>query len=161
MIENTLGQKGRYVGVSEQAYIEHFLQLLAERFWRGNPHSKLFGVTVRDGAFVMYRNAAGQITAPMKVTSRFMCGSVVDLCGAGDSFRAGLTAYLARNAESFKTGRIAIEQAIQMGNLFASLYVKSPLNKRYENIGSYDKMLAAVCGSESYVSFEALTAAVK
>lgn len=161
MIENTLGEKGCYDGISEEAYIVHFLEFLAERFWRGNSHSKLFGVTIKDGAVVMYRDAAGTITEPMKVTSRFMCGSVVDLCGAGDSFRAGLTAYIARNADLFKTGRIDVQQTVQMGNLFASLYVKSPLNNRYANIGDYDKMLAVVCGSERYASFEALTAAVK
>jgi len=161
MIENTLGEKGRYDGISEQAYIVHFLEFLAERFWRDNPHSKLFGVTVKDGAVVMYRDAAGGITTPMKVTSRFMCGSVVDLCGAGDSFRAGLTAYIARNADRFKTGRIDVQQAVQMGNLFASLYVKSPLHNRYANIGTYDKMLAVIQRDNVYADFADLTAAVK
>jgi sugar/nucleoside kinase (ribokinase family) len=161
MIENTLGEKGHYLAMSESEYIVYFLTFLADRFWRQNRQAKLFGVTVQDGAFVMYRDAAGNLTAPVKISSRFMCGSVVDLVGAGDSFRAGVAAYLCRQAKAFKTSRIDIEQAVQMGNLFASLYIKSPLNRRYDNIGAYRNMLRIVESRAVFDDFDQLTAAVK
>lgn len=161
MIENTLSEKGCYLTMSEEGYIVHFLTFLADRFWRQNKQAKLFGVTVRDGAYVMYRDTAGNLTAPVKISSRFMCGSVVDLVGAGDSFRAGVTAYLCRQAKDFKTSRIDIEHAIQMGNLFASLYIKSPLNRRYDTIGSYENMLKIVESRAVFDDFNKLTIAVK
>ena len=161
MIENTLGEKGCSLGIPENDYIVHFLNFMAQRFWHQNNHPRLFGVTVRDGAFVIYRDAAGHITAPAKITSRYMCGNVVDLVGAGDSFRAGVTAYLCKHMDAFKTSQVNIEQAVQMGNLFASLYIKSPLNRRYENIGSYDKMLSIIESKAALNDCEALKAAVK
>jgi len=48
-----------------------------------------------------------------------MVGDIVDLVGAGDSFRAGLITYIARNLDEFKTGNMDFTEAIQMGNLFA------------------------------------------
>jgi len=161
MIENTLGQKGRYISISQEQYIADFLKFLSEGFWQRNKNSRFFGVTVKDGAFVIYRDAHGDITGPEKVTSRFMVGDVKDLVGAGDSFRAGFVAYIARNIKNFQTGKIDIQQAIQMANLFASLYVKSPLNDRYGNIGSFDRMLEVVRSESKFDNFEDLLKAVK
>lgn len=161
MVDNTLGRKGRYLNISQEEYIAQFLKFAAERFWGQNQYAKLFGVTVRDGAFVMYRDATGKTTGPQKITSRFMCGSVVDLVGAGDSFRAGVTAYLCRQAQIFKISRIDVEQAVQMGNLFASLYIKSPLENRYENVGAYDRMFDVLKSGAVFDDFGTLTAAVK
>ena len=73
-----------------------------------------------------------------------MGGSVQDLVGAGDSFRAGVTAYISQNIESFKHSTISIEEAVQMGNLFASLYIQAPLNNRYGNVDTYANMLKKV-----------------
>ncbi len=144
MIENTLGEKGRYIGISQQDYIVKFLNFLAEKFWKSNANSRLFGVTVKDGAFAIYKDAKGKIHHPQKITSRFMGGSVQDLVGAGDSFRAGVTAYISQNIESFKHSTISIEEAVQMGNLFASLYIQAPLNNRYGNVDTYANMLKKV-----------------
>jgi len=47
-------------------------------------------------------------------------------------------------------------EAVQMGNLFASLYIKAPLNDRYGNIKAYDKMLKVVRSNVAYPSFNAL-----
>lgn len=161
MIENTLGKTGMYEGISQEEYIVHFLEFLVDKFWGGNKGARLFGVTVKDGAFVVYRDAEGNVCKPTKITSKFMVGSVVDLVGAGDSFRAGFTAYLAKNVDKFKSGKINIEDAVGMANLFASLYVKAPLNDRYGNIGKYDKMYEVVCNKSKFNSFDELVAAVK
>jgi hypothetical protein len=48
-----------------------------------------------------------------------------------------------------------------MGNLFASLYIKTSLNDRYENIGSFDNMLRVVQNDSVYDSFTNLVDAVK
>jgi hypothetical protein len=43
-----------------------------------------------------------------------------------------------------------------MGNLFASLFIKAPLDDRYGGIKPYEKMLKVVRSSVKYDSFEAL-----
>jgi len=90
-----------------------------------------------------------------------MMGEVVDLVGAGDSFRAGFLSYTARNRERFVEGGFDYGEAIQMGNLFAALFIKAPLEGRYGNIASYEKMYDVVRGDENYGSFESLRAALR
>lgn len=135
MIANTFGEN-----ISEHDFIINFLKYLSKKY----NNFKLFGVTVKDGAFIVYQDANGTITGPQKITSRFMGKGVTDLVGAGDSFRAGVVTYIAKNIEAFKNDKINIEQAVQMGNLFASLYIKSPLNNRYGSIENYSKMLEMI-----------------
>ncbi len=161
MIENTLGEKGKYLNISEEKYIVHFLEFLSERFWRKCKEARVFGVTVKDGAFVIYKDAQGNVAGPEKVTSRFMFGNVIDLVGAGDSFRAGFVTYIIANIEKFRNGKIEIAHAVQMANLFASLYVKAPLNNRYSNIGKYEKMFNVVSRDLKIQTFEELVAAVR
>ena len=83
-----------------------------------------------------------------------MAGEVIDLVGAGDSFRAGLISYLARNLDVFREGEIDFAQAVQMGNLFASLFIKAPLSDRYGNIRPFERMLDIVHSGRWYDSFE-------
>ena len=85
-----------------------------------------------------------------------MAGEVVDLVGAGDSFRAGLITYIAVHLNEFRSGSINFAEAVQMGNLFASLFIKAPLEDRYGNIRPYDKMLKVVRSGAAYPSFDAL-----
>ncbi|HBG25638.1 MAG: hypothetical protein A2Y10_15990 [Planctomycetes bacterium GWF2_41_51] len=132
MIANTFGEN-----IAQQDFIINFLEFLSKEF----SNFKIFGVTVKDGAYVIYKDAKRNITGPKKITSRFMGGGVKDLVGAGDSFRAGVVTYISKNIDKFKNDKIDIEEAIQMGNLFASLYIKAPLNDRYGSIESYNKML--------------------
>jgi sugar/nucleoside kinase (ribokinase family) len=143
MIENTLGQKGLSKEMSENAYIIHFLDFLADRFWTNDDKPAMFGVTVSNGAFEKHVTASGS-SAPVKIESDFMGGKVMDLVGAGDAFRAGLITYIAKNIQAFKAKELDFAQAVQMGNLFASLYIKAPLNDRYRDIGTYENMLDAI-----------------
>ena len=156
LIENTLAGKRPWSRFSEHENNVHFLNFLTERFWRKDKRTRLFGVTVSDGAYEKHIDPSGRLGSPNKIESRFMAGEVVDLVGAGDSFRAGLITYLAHNFARFKDGTIDFAEAVQMGNLFASLYIKAPLNDRYGNIKRYDKMLKAVRSGVDYSRFDAL-----
>ena len=156
LIENTLAPGRAWKKFTERENNIHFLEFLTERFWRKDNRAKLFGVTVSDGAYERHICPDGSVSGPNKIESRFMGGEVVDLVGAGDSFRAGLIAYIARNLRQFKNGSIDFGEAVQMGNLFASLYIKAPLNDRYGNIKSYEKMLRVVRSDVAYPSFGAL-----
>jgi len=159
LIENTLCRQPQS-DRDEQQYNTYFLQWLTNEFWKTDERTRLFGVTVSDGAHERHIGPDGQAGGPNKVTSRFMAGEVVDLVGAGDSFRAGLITYIARNLDAFKQGSVDFEQAVQAGNLFASLYIKAPLEDRYGNIRAYDKMLQILQKEGGFESFEALRQAL-
>lgn len=156
LIENTLGAKRAWSEYNEHENNVHFLDFLTERFWRKDGRTKLFGVTVSDGAYEKHISPQRDVFGPNKIESRFMAGEVVDLVGAGDSFRAGFIAYIARNLDDFNNGTMNFAEAVQMGNLFASLYIKAPLNDRYGYIKVYDKMLKVVRSDVTYRSFKQL-----
>ncbi len=113
-----------------------------------------------DGAYERHVCPDGSIGGPNKIESRYMAGEVVDLVGAGDSFRAGLLTYIGRHLKEFRDGTMDFSRAVQMGNLFASLYIKAPLDDRYGNVRTYEKMLEIVDSGESYPSFESLRKAL-
>ena len=136
MIENTFGAHRNWEAADDTENIAAFLRFLAQRFWTGTPRARLFGVTVRDGAYVMAMTPDGSMTDPVKITSRFMAGSAVDLVGAGDSFRAGLVTYISQFIEAFKDGTLDVSEAVQTANLFAALYVKAPLDDRLRQFPS-------------------------
>jgi sugar/nucleoside kinase (ribokinase family) len=160
LIENTLGRSPARTDLTEGAYNAHFLEFLTKRFWPDDGQTKLFGVTVSNGAYVKHMGPDGETGGPFKVTSRFMAGEVIDLVGAGDSFRAGLIAYLASNLDAFRRGTIDFPQAVQAGNLFASLYIKAPLGDRYGNIRPYAKMVQVLRNPSGFASFDALRQAL-
>lgn len=160
LIENTLSRKPVRNDLDEHAYNIQFLELLTRKFWQDDDRTKLFGVTVSDGAYEKHILPDGQTNCPDKVTSRFMAGEVVDLVGAGDSFRAGLIAYVASNLDAFRKGRMNFQEAVQAGNLFASLYIKAPLGDRYGNIRPYPKMLQILRSPTAFESMEALRQAL-
>jgi len=139
LIDHSIGEKLNLSGGPE-IFINAFLVSLSQKFWQ-NKNPRIFGVTVRDGAFVLYRDALGHITGPVMVKSRFMSGLAIDLVGAGDSFRAGLVTYIVKNIDAFKTSKINITEAIQLANLFASLYIKAPLHDRYANFDKYENLI--------------------
>jgi len=160
LIENTLGQPRAWAECDEQDNNVHFLEFLTARFWRDDGRTTLCGVTVSNGAYEKHIGPHGRIGGPNKITSRFLAGEVVDLVGAGDSFRAGLITYVARHLDEFKKGIIDFEDAIQMGNLFASLFIKAPLDDRYGNIRSYSKMLQVLGAKGGFHNFAALRQAL-
>ena len=161
MIQNTLRGPRKWSGFDEHADAVHYLDFLSGRFWKESGRTRLFGVTVTKGAYQKHIRPDGLVSGPTKVESRFTAGDVVDLVGAGDSFRAGLITYICRNLHQFSSGTMDFAEALQMGNLFAALYIKAPLTNRHGNIRSYDKMLKVVRSPITYVSFEALQDALR
>jgi sugar/nucleoside kinase (ribokinase family) len=156
MIENTLGQKGMARGRTEDAYIRHFLDFLVTQSGSGSQRTRLFGVTISTGAY--HRHMAPDDTASdtRQVQSKFMAGEVIDLVGAGDSFRAGLITYIARHIDAFKQGTLDFDQAVHMGNLFASLFIKAPLDDRYGHMRPYAALLKEVTADHTYRDFDEL-----
>ncbi len=155
MIRNTLDRPS-FAGDAPEA-IPGFLHWLGRTFpspgrWR------LLGVTVSDGAYATMVGPTGCIESVRHVRSRYLSDEVVDLVGAGDSFRAGLIGYLARNAGAFRVGGMNVEEAVQMGNLMACLYIKSPLDDRYGSIPDYARLLDIVRGGTRFNSTAALKA---
>jgi sugar/nucleoside kinase (ribokinase family) len=153
---NTLDPGRNWSDFSDQQNEVHSLHFLSERFWRNDGRTKMFGVTVSDGAFEKHMLPDGSVNGPNRIKSRFMAGEVIDLVGAGDSFRAGLLSYIASHLDAFRDGSVDFIEAVQMGNLFASLFIKAPLGDRYANIKSYDKMLKVLRSGQAYASFNAL-----
>jgi sugar/nucleoside kinase (ribokinase family) len=125
--------------------IPDLLQALYAAYRGGESRTRVFGITVQDGAYEIHARPDGAVVGPAKVASRFMDGGVIDLVGAGDAFRAGLLAYIARNLEGFRHGSIDFAEAVQMGNLFAARFIKAPLGNRYA-MKPYETMLKALSG---------------
>ena len=146
MIINTLFAPRDWDAFDQQANNLHCLQCLTDRFWQKADATKLMGITVSDGAYEQHISASGDLSTPLKIASRFMDGEVLDLIGAGDSFRAGLITYIASNQEAFTDCTIDFAEAVQMGNLFASLYIKAPRSAKYSAFLPYEQMLNTLRG---------------
>lgn len=160
MIGNTFAEGRNWRAFDEHENCVHFLDFLTGRFWAGENRTRLFGVTVSNGAYEKHITLADRVEGPTRTESRFMAGEVIDLVGAGDSFRAGFLAYVARNIDGFRETTIDFSQAVQMGNLFAALFIKAPLDDRYGHIRGYRQMLKAVTSGRIYETFDELMADV-
>ncbi len=156
LTENTLAPGRAWGEFSAQENDVHSLEFFTKRFWRDDGRTKLFGVTVSDGAYEKHICPDGTVGSPNRIKSRFMAGEVVDLVGAGDSFRAGLLTYVASHLDEFRDGSIDFEEAVQVGNLFASPFIKAPHGDRYGNNRSYDTRLEVIRTGVTSPSFEAL-----
>lgn len=156
IIGNTLAAVPLQRDSDGQNAVVFFLDFLSGEFWRSAGRTRLFGVTVRDGAYAKHVGPEGKQSPTVKVESRFMAGDIVDLVGAGDAFRAGLIAYIARNLDDFARGTLNFSQALQMGNLFAALYIKAPLGDRHSGIAGYNKMVHVVRNTAVYPTLKTL-----
>ncbi len=149
MIRNTLDQPQNWTAQSAGDDLEKFLQWLVGRFADGeNPRARLFGVTQSNGAVAVYLKPDGTLDGPRMIQSRYTDTQVVDFVGAGDSFRAGVIAHIARTAEAFKDGAVNLDHAVQMGNLMATRYLQAPLDDRYCHISTYNEMLEMVANEK-------------
>ena len=160
MTGNTLAPGRKWNDYDESENCNYFLNFLSDRFLGKADGTRLFGVTVGNGAYHVHRIKDGTVDEPIKTESRFMAGGVVDLVGAGDSFRAGFLTYLANNLEAFKDGSFDFEEAVQMANLMAALYVKAPLDDRYSLVRPYDVLRRIVRSGVVYDDFDTLRAAL-
>ena len=158
MIENTLGEARDWSRLDEAELARHFLRYVADNFLQEDERQRLFGITVTDGAYYTVGSPREGYCDARKVKSRFMAGRAVDLVGAGDAFRAGLLTYFVRHRDQFRGGEAEVDEAIQMGNLFASLYIKAPLHDRCRYIRPYKNMLSAVREDRTYADLDELLA---
>jgi sugar/nucleoside kinase (ribokinase family) len=161
MIENTLGGPRDWHQYAEDENAIGFLDFLSGRFWLDNGRTRVFGVTFSRGAYEKHIGPDGSVSDTSRIESRFLAGEVVDLVGAGDAFRAGLITYISRNLDSFRYGSLNFSEALQMGNLFAALYIKAPLDNRYGIIQNYDKMLSVVRSDAAYEDLDAIRNALR
>ena len=143
LIANTLFDHGNWRDYT-QKYYDFFLETVAEKFWRNDKRTRLFGITVKDGAYRKYRLPEGNVSASEKITSGFIAAGDINLVGAGDAFRSGVITYITYNLGDFKNGTINFAEAVQMGNLFASIYIKNPVNDRFNGFASFEQMRNAV-----------------
>lgn len=118
-----------------------FLETLADKFWRKERRTRLFGITVKDGAYQKHSMIDGSSPPAEKITSRFIADGNINLVGAGDSFRSGVVTYVAHHLNNFKDGTIDFAQVVQMGNLFASRYIRNPLQDRFQGFKPFNEML--------------------
>ena len=161
MIRNTLDPEHRTQELDTRESCLSYLSFIAGRFaGQGRRRSQLFGVTVKNGAYATFVGPDDRVRETVFCASRFMVGSVIDLVGAGDSFRAGLAATVAKQRDAFLDGTLDIEEAVQLGNLMATLYITSPLEDRYGHIPPFETLQAVVKGGRSFATFEELTGAL-
>ena len=144
MIVNTLDAPRRWENYTNAENLAFYLRFVQDRYLGTQARSRLFGVTVQTGAMAVYLPPHSPAVQPVMHTSRCKDAKVVDLVGAGDSFRAGVIGYIARNAEAFRAGDLDADEAIQFGNLMAALYIQSPLDNRYGRIPRFEEMLRIV-----------------
>lgn len=144
MIVNTLDAPRRWADYTNAENLEFYLRFVQDRYLGPQARSRLFGVTVKTGAMAIYLPPHSPAVQPVMHASRCMDAKVVDLVGAGDSFRAGMIGYIARNADAFRAGDLDAGEAIQFGNLMAASYIQSPLDDRYGRIRPFDEMLRMV-----------------
>ncbi len=143
--------------------LKYTCELVNQLSWIMTPKKKidrtrLLGITASDGAH--YVTVGPNLRDGSKVHSRYMQGEVKDLVGAGDAFRAGSITYIAKNLQPFRDGTLQFEEAVDMGNLFAALFIKAPLNNRYSYIRPYRTMIEIVRSGAEYNTFENLRAAL-
>jgi len=161
MIRNTLEREGCDHGEDTEASIHGFLDFVRRRFCGKSGRPQLFGVTVKNGAYTLYADAQGDTGGVAFCRSRYMAGRVVDLVGAGDSFRAGLIGYISRNRDAFLDGTLNVAEAVQSGNLMASIYVTSPLNDRYGSIPKLDVLMSVARDGKDYTDEADLKCALR
>lgn len=149
LLLNTLDPQTASPKCATHEFCVRYLDFVAKRFASpGRMH--LFGVTVKNGAFVTWVEPSGRKRGTVFYESRYRVGHVIDLVGAGDSFRAGLVAYIARNCDAFRTGTLALEEAVQMGNLMAMRYITAALPDRYASIPAYESLLRVVKSGKTF-----------
>ena len=86
LIENTLAPGRKWRAFGEHENNVHFIEFLTKRFWRKDSRTKLFGVTVSDGAYEQHVHPDETVDGPNRIKSRFMAGGVVGLGGGGGLF---------------------------------------------------------------------------
>ena len=138
-------------GPSEEEQKQAFLAHLKENYCKGH-EARLYAVTSPEKTSVLYYKPNGK-TEEIEVENWFFTtkekGSIHDATGAGDSWRAGLNAYILNHQCEFKSGKIGIKEAVQFANLTARLYISGKGIEAFKHCdGTYDKLLRVVSGDK-------------
>jgi sugar/nucleoside kinase (ribokinase family) len=161
MIRNTLDPDFRKTEPGDRDSIPNLLDFIAGFLGeRKAGRTQLFGVTVSNGAYVRLAGPGSRGGKALFCKSRFMAGEVIDLVGAGDSFRAGVISYIVTHSDSFRKGDLNVEEAVQTGNLVASLFIKASLHDRYGNIANVKTLIDVVRSGREFGNFDELTKAL-
>jgi sugar/nucleoside kinase (ribokinase family) len=161
MIRNTLDPAHRTQGLDTHACCLSFLDFAAGYVaGRRSGRTQVFGVTVKNGAYIRLVGPDGRAGATQFHESRYLVGGVIDLVGAGDSFRAGLVSYVSQHVAELKAGTLALGEAVQMGNLMATLYITAPLSDRYGGVPLFERLMAVVRSGRSFAARGELSAAL-
>lgn len=159
LLLNTLDPQADAPKLETHEHCLRYLDFVAERFATPG-RTRLFGVTVKNGAYAKLVEPGGEKHDTVFCESRYRVGHVIDLVGAGDSFRAGLVAYVAQNRDAFVAGTLALEEAVQMGNLMATLYITASLHDRYASIPAFESLLRVVRSGKTFATEHALKIAL-
>ncbi|MCK4966894.1 carbohydrate kinase family protein [bacterium] len=99
-----------------------FLEYFERTFWNKVEEARIFAVTAKDYVIIKYCTPKkGVITRFLE--NYFSSIKASDTVGAGDAFRAGFNVYVIKNLKRFKRGTMDINEAVQMANLTALLYI--------------------------------------
>lgn len=116
-----------------------FLEYLENIYLKEASTPRIFAITDLDFVAVKYYTP-GRKTIMKKVDNYFRFIKPIDKVGAGDSFRVGFNVYLLKNLSSFEHGELNLEEAVQMGNLAALLYMSGKGIDGFRNY-CYDDLL--------------------
>ncbi len=122
-----------------------FLTYLENNFCKGD-EARLYAITSPEKTSLLYYHP-GDGTKEIEVDNWFHTskeeGKFFDTTGAGDSWRAGLNSYILNRLDDYKSGKLDVEQAVQMANLTARLYISGRRTEgfRQYNFGGLFKFL--------------------
>ena len=109
-------------GETKEEKRQSFLHFLRDTYCKGD-EARLYAVTSPEESVVLYYKPGGE-AVEVKVENWFTTTQdIFTPTGAGDSWRAGLNAYILHHQEEFKSGNLNIEEAVQFANLTARLYI--------------------------------------
>lgn len=145
---------------AKRDFTKVFLSDLYEKCAAPKPWAPVFGVTDRHGATFL---AGERVTRVVSNYDVDFSNWPVNRVGTGDAFRSGVLMYYAKHANEFKECSVDHFNAVQFGNLVATLSMSGSPENRWENIASFDQMLRVVDSGDRFDRLDPrkLIAAVK
>ncbi len=137
-----------------------FFNFLKDNYCKEN-EARFYAVTSPEEAVVLYYKPNGesvQVTVENWFTTNN--GEIFTTTGAGDSWRAGLNAYILNHEQEFKSGRLNVEEAVQFANLTARLYISGSRTTAFKSY-QYTDLLRLASGQKPTEDLRPLTAVYK
>ena len=132
-----IGEARGITGLGEGATPEELLAGVAAKMNVDGGSSRLVAMTMKDnGSIVAYYPPGGK--EPLIASAPAVKVEVLSGTGAGDTFKAGLVAYVVENMERFRNGTLDAREAAQFGNATAASYISG---KGTENVGTFEQTM--------------------